>query len=211
MSLISAFLMIFNLSALGSSYTHHLYNISRNTHLSQHIVQLALKGYEYAAIHGRVTKPILAIVDYSQPSVMKRLYVIDLTSDQLLMNAWVAHGRNTGDLTSTHFSNSPQSKESSIGVFVTEGIYFGHHGKSMIIDGLEKNLNDNAKSRRLVVHAASYVSESFLHATGRMGRSFGCLAVNPADLDRLIALTKDGAVIFSYAPQEDHDQLLASL
>ena len=80
----------------------------------------------------------------------------------------------------------------------------------MILNGLE-NVNDNAKSRRLVVHAAAYVSEAFAEATGRMGRSYGCLAVNPQDLNELISLTKDGTVIFSYAPQEEYDQILSNI
>lgn len=185
--------------------------IAKNTHLNPRIVRLALKAYQYAALRTQVNKSILTIVDYSQPSVRKRLYVIDLKTDRLLMNTLVAHGRNTGDMFSTRFSNLQQSKESSVGVFITEGTYLGRHGKSMVINGLEKNINDNAKSRGLVVHSANYVSESFAEATGRIGRSFGCLAVNPHDLNQLITLTAHGSVIFSYAPQEDHDQVLARL
>jgi len=190
-------------------YQNHVENISKNTHLSEKIVRLALSGYQYATAHTRINKSVLTIVDYSQPSFAKRLYVIDLQTDKVLLNTWVAHGHNTGDLSSVHFSNSPRSKESSVGVFITEGTYYGHHGKSMVLNGLEKNINDNAKSRRLVVHSAWYVSASFLRATGRMGRSFGCLAVNSGEIERLINLTKNGSVIFSYAPQEDHDHILA--
>ena len=89
--------------------------------------------------------------------------------------------------------------------------YIGHHGKSMIINGLEKNINDNAKRRNLVVHAAQYVSEAFIRATGRIGRSFGCLAVDTQHVDELISLTEKGSVIFSYAPQEDKDTILTRL
>lgn len=196
-------------SALANS-NDHLANIVKNTHLNAKIVKLALQGYHYASIHTHVRKQVLTIVDYSQPSKAKRLYVIDLTTDKLLLNTWVAHGKNTGDLLSTRFSNQPESLQSSIGVFITEGTYFGHHGNSMVLNGLEKNINHNAKNRHLVVHGAPYVSEAFLKMTGRMGRSFGCLAVNPNELSRLIELTKDGSVIFSYAPPEDHDVTLFS-
>jgi L,D-transpeptidase catalytic domain len=192
-------------------YTNHVGRIVKNTQLNEKVVRLALRGYQYAAAHDRVKKKILTIVDYSKPSIIKRMYVIDLSTDQLLMNIWVAHGHNTGNLTSTHFSNRPESRESSVGVFVTEGIYYGHEGKSMVIKGLEKNINDNAMSRRLVVHAAPYVSSAFARATGRMGRSFGCLAVNVHDLPQLISLTQGGSVIFSYAPEEDYDHYLAKV
>ncbi|MBS0351135.1 MAG: murein L,D-transpeptidase catalytic domain family protein [Proteobacteria bacterium] len=195
--------------AYSASYTDHIEKISKNTQLSEKVVRLALRGYQYAAAHSQVKKKILTIVDYTKPSIMKRMYVIDLETDRLLMNVWVAHGHNTGNLTSIHFSNRAESKESSVGVFVTEGTYYGHEGKSMVIKGLEKNVNDNAKMRHLVVHAAPYVSSTFAHATGRMGRSYGCLAVNSHDLAQLIALTQGGSVIFSYAPEEDHDRYLA--
>lgn len=194
----------------ASGYDNHLETISRNTRLNQKIIKLALAGYQYATLHAHVSKPVLTIVDYSQPSLAKRLYVIDLRNDKVLLNTWVAHGHNTGDLSSLYFSNSPKSKESSVGVFITEGTYFGHHGKSMVLNGLEKNINDNAKSRRLVVHSAWYVSASFLQATGRMGRSFGCLAVDTKEIEKLIDLTKNGTVVFSYASQEDHDHILTT-
>lgn len=193
------------------SFDEHVKNIAKNTHLDQKVIRLALEGYQYAAVHTQIKKNVLTIVDYSQPSRVKRLYVIDLNTDQLLMNIWVAHGRNTGNVISTNFSDLPNSKESSVGVFVTGNTYVGHDGEAMILKGLEKNINDNAESRHLVVHAAAYVSEEFLQATGRMGRSFGCLAVNPADLNEFLSLTKNGSVIFSYAPQEDHDSILSSL
>ncbi len=186
----------------------HIDHIAKNTHLNQKVIRLALNGYKYASLHAKVSKPILTIIDYSQPSVKKRLYVIDLKNDQVLMNILVAHGRNTGDAWSTRFSNELESKQSSVGVFITEGTYRGHHGRSMVINGLEKNINDNAKKRGLVVHSAAYVSEDFALATGRIGRSFGCLAVNPHELNQLINLTAEGSVIFSYAPQEDKDSML---
>ncbi len=204
-------LILIYIPAFASGYQDsHIQQISKNTQLDQKIVKLALSAYNYASIHAKIQKDILTIVDYSQPSVMKRMYVIDLKTNRLLMKIWVAHGHNTGNLTSLYFSNQPESRESSLGIFITEGVYRGSHGESMIINGIEKNINDNAKNRRLVVHAAPYVSEEFARVTGRMGRSFGCLAVNPEDLPELINLTKDGSVIFSYAPQEDRDPVLKS-
>lgn len=197
--------------AMSSTFDSHVKAIADSTHLSQKIIKLALKGYEYAHDRAHISKNVLTIVDYSQPSFAKRLYVIDLNTNKLLMNTWVAHGRNTGTAFSTHFSNQLESKQSSIGVFITEGTYNGHHGESMVLNGLEKDINNNAKNRHLVVHAAPYVSEVFLKETGRLGRSFGCLAVNAKDLTRLIELTRDGSVIFAYAPQEDNDQVLATI
>ena len=84
--LLPVLLMLFRLPAYASRDADHVQNISRNTHLSPKIVQLALEGYMYAAAHAKINKSILTIVDYSQPSVLKRMYVIDLKTDKLLMN-----------------------------------------------------------------------------------------------------------------------------
>jgi len=192
----------------ASSFADHVGKIVENTQLNEKIIHLALSAYQFANKQAVVKKNILTIVDYSQPSTARRLYVIDLKTDKLLMNTWVAHGRNTGQLLSKHFSNAVESKQSSVGVFLTEGAYIGKNGHSLVLNGLEKNINHNAKARHLVIHGADYVSESFIKKTGRIGRSFGCLAVSAKDIDSLIQLTKNGSVLFSYALQEDSDPFL---
>ncbi len=195
----------------GTPYQTHLDNIVKNTHLDSKIVELALKAHQYAEDHGGVKKDVLTIVNYAQPSSEKRLYVIDLKTDELLMNTLVAHGRKTGGLTSDSFSNAKKSNKSSLGVFLTTRIYDGHHGKSLQLAGLEKNINDNVGPRRVVIHAAPYVSTAFLKSHGQIGRSSGCLAVSKLDIHKLIQLTVGGSVIFSYAAQEEKDPNLAGI
>lgn len=195
----------------GTPANQHIENIVKNTQLSPKVVELALKAYKYAETQGTVKKDILTIVDYTKPSSEKRLYVIDLKTDQVLMNTFVAHGKNTGLLKSEKFSNKLNSNQTSLGVFVTKTTYVGHHGTSLQIQGLEKDINDNVFKRRVVVHSAPYVSDSFLKANGYMGRSSGCLAVRELDISKLINLTKEGSVIFSYAASEDQDPNLASV
>lgn len=195
----------------GTPADVHVTNIVKNTHLEPKIVELALKAYQYASDHGQVKKDVLTIVNYAQPSSEKRLYVIDLKTDQVLMNTRVAHGSKTGELKSENFSNANESKQSSLGVFVTTTTYIGHHGRSLQIAGLEKDINDNAATRRVVVHSAPYMSDEFLKEHGMSGRSSGCLAVRDLDITKLIDLTVGGSVIFSYAPLEDHDPNLAKI
>jgi hypothetical protein len=55
----------------------------------------------------------------------KRLWVIDLTTNTILYNSLVAHGRNTGAEFATSFSNSAESFKSSLG-FCTGEIYSGN-------------------------------------------------------------------------------------
>jgi len=194
-----------------TSYTEHINNIVKNTHLDPKVVELAMKAYKYAQETTHVKKDILTIVDYSKPSSEKRLYVIDLKTDQLLLNTRVAHGKNTGLLTSDSFSNRANSNQTSLGVFVTTDIYQGKHGTSLRIAGLEKGINDNVASRAVVIHSASYMSDDFLKSHGYSGRSSGCLAVRELDISKLIQFTSGGSVIFSYAAPENHDPNLENI
>jgi hypothetical protein len=176
--------------------------------LRPQVLELALKAYENAKTEGiAIKKPILTVVDYTLPSTAKRMWVLDLATSKVLFNTLVAHGKNSGDLYSTKFSNNDGSKESSIGTFVTEGTYDGKHGTSLKISGLDKGFNDKAKPRLVVMHSANYVSEEFVKVHGMIGRSWGCLALNPEVAPKIINTVKDGSVIFSYYPDQ---KLLAS-
>lgn len=188
-------------SSVISSPQSQVEKISQITGLDKKIVTLALKAQNWAAVKTHINKSILAIVNYTQPATEPRLYVINLKDDNLLMKLLVAHGHNSGspDI-ATRFSNSPQSKMSSLGVFVTGDIYYGHHGKSRRLIGLEPHINSNALARAIVIHPAPYVTPS------HVGRSYGCLAVSPSQANKLINTLSPGSVIFSYALQEDHDK-----
>jgi hypothetical protein len=126
--------------------------------------------------------------------------VFDLDRATLLFHERVAHGRGSGMETSTIFSNAQRSYATSLGVFVTGEVYVGRHGKSLRLDGLEPGVNDAARARAIVVHGASYVTEAFVAAHGRAGRSHGCPAVDPAVAPRLIDELARGAVLLASYP-----------
>lgn len=143
-------------------------------------------------------KSLITIIDYTRPSSEKRLYVIDLYSRKLLFESLVAHGKNTGDKYAKLFSNEVGSLKSSIGFFVTMDTYTGDNGYSLRLKGLEKDFNDKAEQRYIVMHGADYVSEDYIKENGRIGRSWGCPAV-PTDIaDSLIDTIKDGSALFIY-------------
>lgn len=171
--------------------------------LRPQVVELALKAYMNAKKEGiTVSKPILTVVDYTMPSTAKRLWVLDLSSSKVLFNTLVAHGQNSGDLYSNKFSNNDGSKQSSIGTFVTEGTYDGKHGNSLKIRGLDVGFNDKVEPRLVVMHSANYVSDEFIKTHGMIGRSWGCLALNPEIAQQVINTVKEGSVIFSYYPDQ---------
>lgn len=164
----------------------------------------ALKGFYELKEKGLVKKDILTVIDFSLSSNAKRLWVIDLTTNTVLLNSLVAHGRNTGEEFASSFSNAASSFKSSLGFYVTGEIYSGKHGKSLKLDGLEKGVNDNARERGVVMHAADYVSDSFIKNHNRLGRSQGCPAV-PAEINNeIIDMIKNKSCLFIYHPSRSH-------
>ncbi|MFG6666212.1 murein L,D-transpeptidase catalytic domain family protein [Halomonas sp. HNIBRBA4712] len=142
----------------------------------------------------------LAVIDYSLPSTEERLWVFDLHRDRLLFKELVSHGRGSGDATAEVFSNTPESYQSSLGLFRTMNSYYGRNGYSLRLQGLEANVNDLAFDRAIVIHGASYVSDDFITQTGRLGRSHGCPAVREDITYPLIDSLKENQYVFAYYP-----------
>lgn len=163
--------------------------------------------FDYA-LHGwqkiDTAKSMLTIVDFSQPSTHKRLYVVDLAKKKLLFNTYVAHGQKSGDLVPNEFSNTQSSFQTSLGFYKTLNTYMGKHGLSLQLKGLEKGFNDNVYDRNIVLHGADYACEEFIRKNGRLGRSQGCPAVPYAESKGIIQAVKGGSCLFVYAPNSDY-------
>lgn len=160
----------------------------------------ALQGFYELKDKGLIKKDILTLIDFSLSSNSKRLWVIDLATNTILFNSLVAHGRNTGEEFATRFSNAAASFKSSLGFYATGEIYNGKHGMSLKLDGLEKGVNDNARSRGVVMHAADYVSNFFIKAHKRLGRSQGCPALPEELTKEIINTIKNKSCLYIYHP-----------
>ncbi|MEM8893135.1 MAG: murein L,D-transpeptidase catalytic domain-containing protein, partial [Bacteroidota bacterium] len=68
---------------------------------------------------------ILLVIDFTKPSDHKRMYIIDMNSDRLLHESHVAHGKNSGLVYPTAFSNEKNTNRSSLGFYRTAETYFG--------------------------------------------------------------------------------------
>ena len=171
--------------------------------LNRAVLEAALDATECAQRNAPVKRRILSVIDYSLPSTEPRLWVFDLEKRELLFHELVAHGVNTGENMATRFSNIEGSRQSSLGLFLTDKTYIGRNGYSLKLHGLEKGVNHRALERTIVLHGAWYVSEAFRREHGRLGRSWGCPAVKQDVAKPLIDTIKDGSLLFVYYPDRE--------
>jgi hypothetical protein len=164
------------------------------------VFKQALAGYNSLELSN---KKLLSIIDFSKPSNEERFFIIDIENQKLLYHTLVAHGKNSGLINATKFSNRSGSHKSSLGFYRTGTAYFGKRGYSLKLEGLEKGINDNARLRGIVIHGANYVNEKFITGNNSMlGRSWGCPAVSKKINREIIDLIKGGSCLYIYAEDE---------
>jgi hypothetical protein len=151
--------------------------------------------------HGaRLTdRTVLGLVDFSVPSRIPRLHIVDVAAGRVVSSHLVAHGKGSDPANSgwaERFSNRLGSEASSNGSFMIGETYFGKHGRSRRVIGLDGE-NDQAEVRGIVIHAASYVDPGFASQYGRIGRSQGCFAVGSGEIDGVLDLLGPGRLLFA--------------
>jgi hypothetical protein len=167
--------------------------------LPKRVLQLALAAFACARARGLGTEsPLLTVIDYSQPSTAKRLWVLDTAARRLIFHELVAHGQGTGENRAVRFSNAHGSRQTSLGLFLTAETYDGENGYSLRLDGLDPGFNDQARARAIVMHGAPYVSREFEQREGRLGRSWGCPALTLAAARKVIDTIGGGSLLFAY-------------
>lgn len=197
-----------NARAVFFSYVDSMYDCLGDEELSYKALQYGLKGYYYLMQHRKVSNDnYLAIVDFSLPSDAERLFIIDLEKHEIVKRSLVSHGMKTGDLYAKDFSNESESHQSSLGFYVTGVVYNGRHDESLKLHGLEKEFNDNAYDRGVVIHAAQYATREFLESNGNvLGRSYGCPALPFEGYEETIGLLEKGTCVFIYYPDQHYLQ-----
>nr|WP_233356567.1 murein L,D-transpeptidase catalytic domain family protein [Pseudomonas mangrovi] len=171
--------------------------------LDREVLRHALAAMQCAVNNGAAPARRLAVIDYSQPSTERRLWLFDLDKRRLILRDFVAHGRRSGENFATEFSNTLGSYQSSLGLFRTAESYRGRHGYSLRMDGLEPGINDLARERAIVIHAADYVNPALVASQGRIGRSLGCPAVRPEIARMVIDQLKGGQFMFAWYPDQN--------
>lgn len=132
-------------------------------------------------------KDYVIIIDYTKPITANRLYVLDMKKREVVITSTVSHAYKSGILTPSDFSNVSGTNKSSKGAFITKGTYNGGFGYSMIIRGLDKNINDKVESRKIIFHSTKKMLTPW---------SNGCFATPEEINKKIIDLTKNGTLVY---------------
>lgn len=167
----------------------------------------AIKGMQNLKKKRSVKKDnLLTVVDYTQPSNERRLFVIDLEKNKIVHNTWVAHGGGGDNVFgadglggSPTMSNRPGSNQSSEGFIIAGTPSYGNRfGNNLILNGVDRN-NTNMKSRAVIMHGWDSPGEEFVNG---LVRSRGARPVDvSSNLTRLN----------SSSSKEEVDQVIADL
>jgi len=168
------------------------------------VAERALRAADAAFTDGEARRLSLAVLDMERPSTDERLWLFDLGTGELLLQAHVSHGVGSGDprdpARARSFSTTPDSKQTSLGLYAAAETYVGKHGRSLRLDGLEGGVNDLARPRDIVVHGADYARPAHVADAGYLGRSWGCPAVDDRLAQGLIDALTGGGLLWIWHP-----------
>jgi hypothetical protein len=171
-------------------------------------------------------KDVLAIFDISQPSAKKRFYVLDFKSG-LVTAHYAAHGKANGPhAQATRFKGFQTDLDMvPLGPLRTEHSEVMDHYKrivdrydgtvysNMIVVGLEGVASYNSYINhtppfKWIIHPNWYTTAGFrAKNNGMLGRSNGCITLDPVENNQLITRLADGALVYvtvGDAPIEDY-------
>lgn len=178
-----------------------------NFGLQNDIAEDALYAFDSAWLYGDTSRFEYMITDFHQHSSLKRSWVIDLSTEDLLFDLHIAHGEassngfNSGYADS--FSNINNSHQSSLGMMKGAEQYVGSFGYSMRIDGLESGYNDLVRSRAIVLHPWEGSRQEYVNQFGEVAPTWGCPAVDDRLTQDVVDALKDGSLLFFWYPDGD--------
>jgi len=180
------------------------FSLNNSTMPTLSVFEKAINGYTKLEEAGKVSNPLLTLIDFDLSSKKKRMWILNMDTKKVVFNTYVAHGKNTGVEFADNFSNRVNSHQSSLGFYVTGETYFGKNGLSLFIDGMEKDFNSKARERYVVIHGADYAEPEFIKRVGRLGRSYGCPAVPNKIAKELIHKIKGKSVVYIHKSNKNY-------
>ena len=158
---------------------------------------------------------IITLIDYTANSNKKRMFLIDREDGSVFPIA-VAHGRYESGFfkrklkynhntvkRARYYSNDFGSNAPSSGFYLAGHEYSGKWGRSLVLHGLEEDINDNACQRAVVIHAHKLVSKNNAYVM-----SSGCPMVSKSRINGVIngisspSLEEGGGLVFVYGKRE---------
>ena len=172
-------------------------------------------------------KDAFAVFDISQPSAKKRLYVFDLTSGQVTAH-FAAHGRDNGpNAKATKFKGFQTDLDMvPLGLLKTEHAEVMDHYKTivdrydktvypnMIVVGLQgvtpyNSYINHTPPFKWIIHPNWYTTAGFrAKNNGVLGRSNGCITLDPVENNQLIERLQDGALVYVTVGNDPIEQYL---
>ncbi|PTX44208.1 L,D-transpeptidase-like protein [Christiangramia gaetbulicola] len=183
---------------------YETFSLKNSTMPQLPVFEKAISGYMKLDDAGRISNPLLTVIDFNLSSTKKRMWILNMETQEVIFNTYVAHGQNTGGEFAENFSNKQNSHKSSLGFYVTGETYYGKNGLSLFIDGMEKGFNSNARERYVVIHGADYAEPDFIKRVGRLGRSYGCPAVPNKIAKELIHKIKGKSVVYIHKNDKNY-------
>ena len=141
---------------------------------------------------------VVGVADFGRPSWLPRLHFANLESGTV-RSFLLAHGRGSDPAHSgwlQRFSNEMGSEATSRGAYLTCQWYQGKYGTSIRLEGMDQD-NSMALDRAIVMHPAWYVDPAMIEKWGKIGRSEGCFAMNPADFNEALWHLSGGRLLFA--------------
>src|SRR4051812_17703501 len=124
----------FSAKGLFEQYVSTVYQTAKlqQAGLDLAVFQKALTGYINLKQANKLPQnsSVITVVDFTKSSREKRMWIIDMLNNELVLNTWVAHGQGSGDDIANKFSNTNESHQSSLGFYITDDVYMGKHGRS---------------------------------------------------------------------------------
>lgn len=169
--------------------------------------ELAARGYANLLEEDILQKPrYLTIIDFTKPSNVSRLFVLDVKKKEIALRSIVAHGLGSDPDSTTipyRFSNRDGSHATSVGFYLTGKTYFNYRPSDSLglcLFGLDSGFNDAAATREIVVHYGATERKGTVYVTDTgAGRSYGCPALPLSTNTRFIKLVEGGSAVFVYS------------
>jgi hypothetical protein len=172
-------------------------------------------------------KDVLAVFDISQPSAKKRFYVLDFKSAQATAH-YAAHGRSNGpNVKAVKFKGFQKDLDMvPLGPLKTAHSevmdhyrtivdrYDGTVYRNMIVAVLEgvtpyNSYINHTPPFKWIIHPNWYTTAGYRAKNGGvLGRSNGCITVDPVENNELIARLQDGALIYVTVGDDPIEQYL---